>query len=131
VRAIQHVFQRGAVFWWRRRLIKTGESNLTLTAISRRTREPLVARTIAAHITLESDRILRQERRSMLSTSCETVARTRPLLFGLKAFATRVSQAMLDERNEPFRAIATENRSPEFEVFCGGPNGLVARLWRE
>ena len=68
MRAIQHVFRRGAVCWWRRRLIrKTGESDLTLIAISLQTREPMVARTIAAHLTLESDRILREGHRRMLS----------------------------------------------------------------
>jgi hypothetical protein len=68
VGAVQHVFRRGATYWWRRRLIKkTGESDLAPIAISLQTREPVVARTIAAHLTLESDRILREGRRRMLS----------------------------------------------------------------
>jgi hypothetical protein len=55
------VYRRGATYWWRRRLIqKCGESDLTPVAISLRTRELLMARTIAAHLTLESDRILRE-----------------------------------------------------------------------
>ena len=62
--AVQHVFRRGATYWWRRRLIKkTGESALAPIAISLGTREPVAARTIAAHLTLESDRILREGRR--------------------------------------------------------------------
>jgi hypothetical protein len=66
--AVQHVFRRGATYWWRRRLIKkTGESGLAPIAISLQTREPLAARTIAAHLTLESDRILREGHRRMLS----------------------------------------------------------------
>ena len=66
--AVQHLFRRGATYWWRRRLIKkTGESGLAPIAISLRTREPVVARTIAAHLTLESDRILREGHRRMLS----------------------------------------------------------------
>lgn len=66
--AVQHVFRRRATYWWRRRLIqKCGESGRALVAISLQTREPLVARTIAAHLTLESDRILREGYRSMLS----------------------------------------------------------------
>jgi hypothetical protein len=66
--AVQHVFRRGATYWWRRRLIKKcGESGGASVAISLRTREPLVARTIAAHLTLESDHILREGYRSMLS----------------------------------------------------------------
>jgi integrase len=68
VGAVQHVFRRGATYWWRRRLIKkTGESGLAPIAISLQTRERVVARTIAAHLTLESDRILREGRRWMLS----------------------------------------------------------------
>ncbi|SRR6266403_2415312 len=68
VGAVQHVFRRGAAYWWRRRLIKKcGETGGAPVAISLRTREPLVARTIAAHLTLESDRILRGGYRSMLS----------------------------------------------------------------
>lgn len=66
--AVQHVFRRGATYWWRRRLIqKCGERGRAPVAISLQTREPLVARTIAAHLTLESDRILREGYRSMLS----------------------------------------------------------------
>ncbi|MDB5566618.1 MAG: phage integrase family protein [Tardiphaga sp.] len=66
--AVQHVFRRGATYWWRRRLIKkSGESDLGPVAISLQTREPVVARTIAAHLTLESDRILREGHRRMLS----------------------------------------------------------------
>lgn len=66
--AVQHVFRRGATYWWRRRLIKKpGESGLAPIAISLQTREPVVARTIAAHLTLESDRVLREGHRRMLS----------------------------------------------------------------
>jgi len=46
VGAVQHVFRRGATYWWRRRLIqKCGESGRAPVAISLQTREPLVART--------------------------------------------------------------------------------------
>jgi integrase len=66
--AIQHVMRRGAMYWWRRRLIeKAGESTRAPIAISLQTREPAVARTIAVHLTLESDHILREGRRGMLS----------------------------------------------------------------
>ena len=66
--AVQHVFRRGTTYWWRRRLIKkNGERSLAPIAISLQTRERVVARTIAAHLTLESDRILREGRRWMLS----------------------------------------------------------------
>lgn len=46
---------------------KCGESGRAPVAISLQTRAPLVARTIAAHLTLKSDRILREGYRSMLS----------------------------------------------------------------
>jgi hypothetical protein len=60
--------RRGAVYRWRRCPIeKIGESDLAPIAISLQTREPAVARTTAAHLTLESDRILRGGRRGMLS----------------------------------------------------------------
>jgi integrase len=66
--AIQHVMRRGAMYWWRRRLIeKAGESDLAPIAISLQTREPVLARSIAAHLTLESDHILRRGPRGMLS----------------------------------------------------------------
>jgi hypothetical protein len=61
VRAVQHVFRRGAVYWWRRRLLKkTGERELAPIAISLRTRDLSRARTIAAHLAVASDGILRQ-----------------------------------------------------------------------
>jgi integrase len=82
VRVVQHVFRRGAVYWWRRRLLKkTGESELVPIAISLRTRDLSKARTIAAHLAVASDGILRQEGRDVLSaiqvrSILESVART-------------------------------------------------------
>ena len=68
MRVVQHVFRRGAVYWWRRRLLKkTGERELAPVAISLRTRDPSKARTIAAHLAVASDGILRQEGREVLS----------------------------------------------------------------
>jgi hypothetical protein len=67
VRAVQHVFRRGAVYWWRRRVLKKpGESERVTMAISMQTSELGIARTIAAHLTLESDRILREGSLAML-----------------------------------------------------------------
>jgi hypothetical protein len=76
VRAVQHVFRRGAVYWWRRRLIhKNGESARVRIAFSLRTRDLWRARSIAAHLAVASDGMLRQERREMLSA-----AQTRSML---------------------------------------------------
>jgi hypothetical protein len=81
VGAVQHVFRRGATYWWRRRLIKkTGESGVAPIAISLRTRDLSKARTIAAHLAVASDGILRQEGRQVLSpvqvrSMLESVAR--------------------------------------------------------
>jgi Domain of unknown function (DUF6538) len=62
VRVVQHVFRRGAVYWWRRRLLKKiGERELAPVAISLRTRDLSKARTIAAHLAVASDGILRQQ----------------------------------------------------------------------
>ena len=69
MRAIQYVFRRGAVYWWRRRVLKNpGESERLAIAISMQTSELRMARTIAAHLTLESDRILREGPSAMLSS---------------------------------------------------------------
>jgi integrase len=81
VRVVQYVFRRGAIYWWRRRLLKkTGEGELTPVAISLRTRDLSKARTIAAHLAVASDGILRQEGRDVLSpvqvrSMLESVAR--------------------------------------------------------
>ena len=83
VRVVQHVFRRGAVYWWRRRLFKkTGERELAPIAISLRTRDLFKARSIAAHLAAASDGILRrQEGREALSSvqvrsMLESVVRT-------------------------------------------------------
>ena len=69
MRAVQHVFRRGAIYWWRRRVLKNpGESERLTIAISMQTSELRMARTIAAHLTLESDRILREGPSAMLSS---------------------------------------------------------------
>ena len=81
VRVVQHVFRRGAVYWWRRRLLKkAGERELAPIAISLRTHDLSKARTIAAHLAVASDGILRQEGREVLSpvqvrSMLESVAR--------------------------------------------------------
>jgi integrase len=82
VRVVQHVFRRGAVYWWLRRLLKKpGERELAPIAISLRTRDLSKARTIAAHLAVASDGILRQqEGREVLSavqvrSMLESVAR--------------------------------------------------------
>ena len=70
MRAVQHVFRRGAVYWWRRRLLhKDGESARVPIAFSLRTRDLSIARSIAAHIAVASDGMLRQEGREMLSAA--------------------------------------------------------------
>ncbi|MGY8684102.1 hypothetical protein Q2941_41045 [Bradyrhizobium sp. UFLA05-153] len=82
MRAAQHVFRRGAVYWWRRRLLKkNGERELAPIAISLRARELPIARTIAAHLSVASDGILRQEKSKVLSafqvrSILESVARS-------------------------------------------------------
>lgn len=69
MRVVQYVFRRGAVYWWRRRLLKkTGERELTPVAISLRTPDLSKARTIAAHLAVASDGILRREGRDVLSS---------------------------------------------------------------
>jgi integrase len=68
VRAIQHVVRRGGVYWWRRRVCKkVGETERTTIAISMRTANLGLARTIAAHLTYESERMMRRENGEMLS----------------------------------------------------------------
>jgi hypothetical protein len=68
VRAVQYVFRRGAVYWWRRRLLKkTGESELALIAVSLGTRELSKARAIGAHLAVASDGLLRRGSREVLS----------------------------------------------------------------
>lgn len=82
MRAVQHVFRRGAVYWWRRRLLKKpGESELAPIALSLRTRELFKARIVAAHLVVASDRISRQEGSEVLSpvqvrSILESVAQT-------------------------------------------------------
>ena len=82
MRAVQHVFRRGDVYRWRRRLLKkAGESGLAPIALSLGTRELSKARTIAAHLAVASDGILRQEGRDVLSpiqvrAMLESMART-------------------------------------------------------
>lgn len=59
----------GAVYWWRRRLLKkTGEREFAPIAITLRTRDLWKARSIAAQLTVASDGILRQEGREVLSS---------------------------------------------------------------
>ena len=68
VRAVQHVVRRGAVYWWRRRVCqKVGETARTTIAISLRTTNLGLAWTIAAHLTHESERVMRRENVEMLS----------------------------------------------------------------
>lgn len=68
MRAVQHVVRRGGVYWWRRRVCKkVGETERTTIAISMRTTNLGLARTIAAHLTHESERLMRRENGEMLS----------------------------------------------------------------
>jgi hypothetical protein len=82
VRAVQYVFRRGAVYWWRRRLLKkTGERELAPIALSLGTRELSKARAIGAYLAVASDGILRRRSREVLSqiqvrSILESVART-------------------------------------------------------
>jgi hypothetical protein len=70
VRGVQYVFRRGAVYWWRRRLLsKVGERERAPIALSLGTRELSKARAIAAHLAVASDGILRQEGQKMLSAA--------------------------------------------------------------
>jgi hypothetical protein len=65
---VQHVVRRGGVYWWRRRVCKkVGETERTTIAISMRTTNLGLARTIAAHLTHESERMMRRENGEMLS----------------------------------------------------------------
>jgi integrase len=56
------------MYWWRRRVCKkVGETERTTIAISMRTPNLGLARTIAAHLTHESERLMRRENGEMLS----------------------------------------------------------------
>ncbi|MDP2118538.1 MAG: site-specific integrase [Hoeflea sp.] len=64
----QHVFKRGAVYWWRRRLPNGMNSRaLVPLEMSLRTKSLEQAKTIAAEVTLASERLLSSLRRKMIS----------------------------------------------------------------
>ncbi len=66
--AVQHVFRRGGVYWWRRRVAKaSGERVRQPIAVSLRTRELATARRLAAHLTLASEQIIGEESSDMLT----------------------------------------------------------------
>lgn len=63
----QHVFKRGSVYWWRRRLPnRTGSRALLLIEISLRTKFLERAKWLAAEITLVSEHLIRDIRREMI-----------------------------------------------------------------
>lgn len=63
---VQHVFKRGSVFWWRRRLPNRTDSRALLIEISLRTNSLERARLLAAEITLVSEHLIRDIRRQMI-----------------------------------------------------------------
>jgi len=68
VRTVQHVFRRGGVYWWRRRIAKISSERFRQPiAVSLKTRELATARRLAAHLTLASEQIIGQEASNMLS----------------------------------------------------------------
>lgn len=68
MRAVQHVLRRGGIYWWRRRIgKKVGKTDRATIAISLKTTNLGFARSIAAHLTHESERMMRQENGEMLS----------------------------------------------------------------
>lgn len=73
---IQHVYRRGAVYWWRRRLpfsdCKNGSSRIE---VSLGTRTAEAARRVAAAVTFESERLKDKSAKGML-----TPEQTRQLL---------------------------------------------------
>lgn len=65
--AVQHVFKRGSVYWWRRRLPNGTESRaLVLIELSLRTKSLEQAKLIAAEVTLASEHLLQGARRKMI-----------------------------------------------------------------
>ena len=67
--AIQHVFKRGSVYWWRRRLpIGTGRCDWVRLELSLNTKERELARRITLEVTLASDRLLPALKAKMIST---------------------------------------------------------------
>lgn len=67
--AIQHVFRRDAVYWWRRRMPSPGAGrNWIRLELSLRTRSCGVARHVAAEVTLRSERLRSELVRGMISS---------------------------------------------------------------
>ena len=67
--AIQHVFKRGSVYWWRRRLpIGTDARDWVRLELSLNTKERELARRIAPEVTLAGDRLLPALKATMIST---------------------------------------------------------------
>ncbi|MCV9963179.1 hypothetical protein OIU34_14820 [Pararhizobium sp. BT-229] len=65
---IQHVYKRGSVYWWRRRLpLGTGSRALVRLELSLHTKELERARVVAAEVTLASYRLLPSLRHKMIS----------------------------------------------------------------
>lgn len=64
--AIQHVYRRGAVYWWRRRLRCVDGARKPI-AVSLRTGQRFLARSIAATLTLITDRLLNTPYLDMLT----------------------------------------------------------------
>ncbi|KWV56075.1 hypothetical protein AS026_34680 [Rhizobium altiplani] len=65
---IQHVYKRGSVYWWRRRLpLGTGVHAWVRLEISLHTKELERARAVAQEVTLASHRLLPSLRHKMIS----------------------------------------------------------------
>lgn len=68
--AVQHVFRRGDVYWWRRRIGPShvpGDRVRQPIAVSPRTRERATARLIAAHLMLASEQRKSDRPQAMLT----------------------------------------------------------------
>lgn len=65
---IQHVFKRGSVYWWRRRLpIGSGAHDYLRVEVSLHTKSQRQAKTVSAEITRMSEALLPRMRRGMIS----------------------------------------------------------------
>ena len=64
---VQHVYKRGSVYWWRRRLPNgIGSHASLLIEISLRTKFLAQAKLLAAEVTLASERLIQDLRRKMI-----------------------------------------------------------------
>ncbi len=137
MRAAQHVFRRGAVYWWRRRLLKkNGERELAPIAISLRTRELPIARTIAAHLSVASDGILRQERSKVLSafqvrSILESVARSQLIKLDRLAVLETADGITADEGRSSDRVMGWARRLQASQGFAASVGSAEQRVLTE